>query len=78
MKGTPQAAIPFAQLAMTAHMAPDMLPEGMGPGLEAIARYRPPQQFTWSNATHGCVVEVDPRRASSTSALRGLGGLPGR
>ncbi len=59
VKGTPQAAIPFAQLAMTAHMAPDMLPEGMGPGLEVIARYRPPTEFTWSNATHGCVVEVD-------------------
>lgn len=59
VKGTPQAAIPFAQLAMTAHMAPDMLPPGMGPGLEAIARYRPPSQFTWSNATHACIVEVD-------------------
>ena len=60
VKGTPQAAIPFAQLAMTAHMAPDLLPAGHGPGLEAIARYRPPEQFTWSNATHGCIVEVDP------------------
>jgi carbon-monoxide dehydrogenase large subunit len=60
VKGTPQAAIPFAQLAMTAHMAPDMLPEGMGPGLEVMARYRPPSEFTWSNATHGCIVEVDP------------------
>jgi carbon-monoxide dehydrogenase large subunit len=59
VKGTPQAAIPFAQLAMTAHMAPAMLPEGMGPGLEVMARYRPPSEFTWSNATHGCIVEVD-------------------
>ena len=59
VKGTPQAAIPFAQLAMTAHMAPDMLPPGMGPGLEVASRYRPPNQFTWSNATHGCIVEVD-------------------
>lgn len=59
IKGTPQAAIPFAQLAMTAHMAPDLLPEGMGPGLEVVARYRPPTEFTWSNATHGCIVEVD-------------------
>jgi carbon-monoxide dehydrogenase large subunit len=60
VKGTPQAAIPFAQLAMTAHMAPDLLPEGMGAGLEVVSRYRPPSEFTWSNATHGCVVEVDP------------------
>jgi carbon-monoxide dehydrogenase large subunit len=60
VKGTPHAALPFAQLAMTAHMAPDLLPEGVGPGLEAVARYRPPSQFTWSNATHACTVEVDP------------------
>lgn len=60
VKGTPQAAIPFAQLAMTAHMAPAMLPEGMGPGMEVMARYQPPSEFTWSNATHGCIVEVDP------------------
>ncbi len=60
VKGTPQAAIPFAQIAMTAHMAPDLLPEGMGGGLEVMARYRPPTEFTWSNATHGCIVEVDP------------------
>ena len=60
VKGTPQAAVHFAQLAMTAHMAPDLLPPGMGPGLEVATRYRPPEQFTWSNATHGCIVEVDP------------------
>jgi len=59
VKGTPQAAVHFAQLAMTAHMAPDLLPPGMGPGLEVAARYRPPELFTWSNATHGCIVEVD-------------------
>jgi carbon-monoxide dehydrogenase large subunit len=60
VKGTPQAAVHFAQLAMTAHMAPDLLPPGMGPGLEVATRYRPPEQFTWSNATHGCIVELDP------------------
>jgi len=59
VKGTPQAAVPFAQLAMTAHMAPDMLPAGMGPGLEVVTRYQPPTPFTWSNATHACIVEVD-------------------
>jgi carbon-monoxide dehydrogenase large subunit len=59
VKGTPQATIPFAQLAMTAHMAPDMLPQGMAPGLEVAVRYRPPSEFTWSNASHGCIVEVD-------------------
>ena len=37
-----------------------MAPDGMAPGLEVAARYRPPTEFTWSNATHGCIVEVDP------------------
>ena len=59
VKGTSQAAIPFAALAMTALMAPDMLPEGVEVGLEVSARFRPPGQFTWSNASHACIVEVD-------------------
>ena len=32
----------------------------MEPGLEVTARFRPPGQFTWSNAAHACTVEVDP------------------
>jgi carbon-monoxide dehydrogenase large subunit len=59
VKGTPQAAIPFAALAMTAHMAPEMLPEGMAPGLETAVRYQPPTPFTWSNAAHAVTVEID-------------------
>jgi len=60
VRGTPQAAVHFSQLAMTAHMAPDLLPPGVGPGLEVVARYRPPSEFTWSNAAHACTVELDP------------------
>ena len=60
VKGTPQAAVPFAQLAMIAHMAPELLPEGMAMGLETSVRYAAPTPFTWSNATHACTVEVDP------------------
>jgi aerobic carbon-monoxide dehydrogenase large subunit len=60
VKGTPQAAIPFAQLAITAYMAPDLLPPGMEPGLEVTTRFRPPSQFTWSNAAHACTIELDP------------------
>jgi carbon-monoxide dehydrogenase large subunit len=59
VKGTPSAAIPFAALAMTALLAPDSLPEGMAGGLEFVSRYQPPSQFTWSNAAHGCIVEID-------------------
>jgi carbon-monoxide dehydrogenase large subunit len=59
VRGTPSRSVPFAQLAATAYMMPDMLPPGMEPGLEVTARYRPPGTFTWSNATHVCTVEVD-------------------
>ncbi len=58
--GTPQRSIPFVQLAMTAHLAPDNLPPEVTPGLETTVRYRPPTPMTWSNATHACVVEIDP------------------
>jgi carbon-monoxide dehydrogenase large subunit len=60
VKGTPARAIPFARIASTAYLMPDMLPPGMDAGLEVTARYRPPGTFTWSNATHVCTVEVDP------------------
>lgn len=66
VRGTPQAAIHFAQLAMTAHMAPDLLPPGMAPGLEVSTRYRPPTEMTWSNATHACTVELDPETGQVT------------
>ncbi|MET0577359.1 MAG: molybdopterin cofactor-binding domain-containing protein, partial [Ilumatobacteraceae bacterium] len=59
VRGTPTATIPFAQLARIAHTAPEQLPAGMAPGLEFMARYGPPTPFTWSNATHACIVEVD-------------------
>ena len=59
VRGTPSVAVPFAQLAATALMMPAMLPEGMEPGMEVTVRYAPPGPFTWSNATHACIVEVD-------------------
>ncbi len=62
--GTPQRSIPFVQLAMTAHLAPDNLPPGMAPGLETTVRFRPPTPMTWSNATHACVVDIDAATGS--------------
>ena len=60
VKGTPAKALPFFQIASVAYMMPEMLPVGMEQGLEVTARFTPPGQFTWSNASHACVVEVDP------------------
>lgn len=59
VRGTPAKALPFGQIAAVAYMMPDMLPADMELGLEVTARYRPPGQFTWSNAAHVCTVEVD-------------------
>ena len=60
VRGTPAKALPFGAIASMAYMMPEALPDGMEQGLEVMARYRPPGQFTWSNAAHACTVEVDP------------------
>jgi carbon-monoxide dehydrogenase large subunit len=58
VRGTPSAAIPVPELAQLAHLRSHQLPPGLGPGLSAQGAYDPPGTF--SNATHGVVVEVDP------------------
>jgi carbon-monoxide dehydrogenase large subunit len=40
----------------------------MEPGLEAMARYSPPP-FTWSNACHMCICEID-RETGAVTLLR--------
>jgi aerobic carbon-monoxide dehydrogenase large subunit len=49
----PAVALTWAELAKEA------LTRGPGGGLEAVGRYKAPA-MTWSNACHGCSVEVDP------------------
>lgn len=49
----------LAELARIAYLDPLKLPPGMAPGLELHRTYDPPP-LTFSNATHLCVVEVDP------------------
>jgi len=69
VRGTPTRGLSFAEIAGTAYLNPDALPPGVEPGLEASARYKPPSTFTWSNACHCCVVEVDPE-TGKTEILR--------
>jgi carbon-monoxide dehydrogenase large subunit len=57
VRGTPARSMTFEQLATIAYTA-QALPAGMEPGLEVLHRYRPPS-FTFANACHACVVEVD-------------------
>jgi carbon-monoxide dehydrogenase large subunit len=64
VRGTPSRALSFADLAATAYLNPDALPPDTEPGLEASTRFKPPNMFTWSNACHCCVVEVDSELGS--------------
>jgi carbon-monoxide dehydrogenase large subunit len=60
VKGTPARALTLKEIASAAYRFADQLPAGIGAGLEATVRFRPDTFPTWSNATHLCVVEIDP------------------
>ena len=60
VRGDPSAALPLAEIAETAYLRPLLLPAGMDPCLEATANFSWPGH-QWTVATHGCLVEVDPR-----------------
>jgi len=64
VRGDPASSVPIDELARIAHHAAHLLPDGLGRGLEATAAFDP--EGTFSNATHGAVVEVSPR----TGAVR--------
>jgi carbon-monoxide dehydrogenase large subunit len=66
VRGTPSKALSFAELAGTAYLNAAMLPPGLEPGLEASSRFAPPSPFTWSNAAHLCVCEVDVETGAVT------------
>jgi carbon-monoxide dehydrogenase large subunit len=60
-KGVPQKAIPLAQIAAQAMMAPNAMPPGTDANLEAQERFLG-EGITgsgWSGGTHVCTVEVD-------------------
>jgi carbon-monoxide dehydrogenase large subunit len=58
VRGDPATSVPIDELARTAHHAAHLLPDGLGRGLEATAAFDP--EGTFSNATHGAIVEVSP------------------
>jgi carbon-monoxide dehydrogenase large subunit len=65
--GTPSAFISIDELARTAHHKSDMLPPELGRGLEATESFDP--EGTYSNATHGALVELD-RETGAVKLLR--------
>jgi carbon-monoxide dehydrogenase large subunit len=59
VRGVPSAGMDLADIAMRAYMTPSVLPEGIGPGIEATYDFQIPDGG-WAQATHTCVVEIDP------------------
>lgn len=57
--GVPARAFTIRELAQIAYTDVTRMPDGMQPGLEVVARYRPPMEVTYSNGTHIAKVEVD-------------------
>jgi carbon-monoxide dehydrogenase large subunit len=58
VKGAPVMSRTLAQIAQKAQASKD-LPTGMSPGLEVVGRYTTTAGYTYSNATHVAVCEVD-------------------
>lgn len=59
-RGDPERAISLAHLAEIAYLQAQRLPKGTDPGLAAEATFDVLTSGTFSNATHGVVVEADP------------------
>ena len=59
VKGVPQAAVTFEQVATMAYQGTAMLPPDLRAGVEAVTRFTAPM-MTFVNACHICTVEVDP------------------
>ena len=64
VRGSTDRGLAFKDLARVAYLEAQKLPAGEEPGLEEHASFDPPGTF--SNATHGCLVEIDPE----TGAVR--------
>ncbi|MCL4867535.1 MAG: xanthine dehydrogenase family protein molybdopterin-binding subunit [Anaerolineae bacterium] len=64
VKGSPDKAKPFAELAFAAYTAHN-LPEGLEPGLEETAFYDP-ANFTFPNSCHVAQVEIDKETGEVT------------
>ena len=63
VRGAPSSAMPLAEIARITYLQPLRIPADMDPALEATATYVWPGQ-RYTVATHGCIVEVDPRTGS--------------
>jgi carbon-monoxide dehydrogenase large subunit len=60
LRDDPGRRLSFAELADVAYLRAHLLPKGVEPGLTATASFDVAGDGTFSNATHGVVVELDP------------------
>jgi carbon-monoxide dehydrogenase large subunit len=60
VRGTPSRSMTLREVARRAYVDAQSLPPDIGAGLEATVRFKPTAFPTWSNATHLCVIEIDP------------------
>ena len=59
VRGVPSRAVSIRDVAHVVHQRPETLPEPIDRALEVAVRYRPTDVYTWSNACHACLCEVD-------------------
>ena len=69
VRGTPSKTMPIAQIADISYTKMPLLPPGMEPGLETVARFTPSDFRTMANSCHIALVEVD-RNTGLTEVLR--------
>jgi carbon-monoxide dehydrogenase large subunit len=60
VRGNPSASMTIAEVAKVIYSDSTSLPADIEPSVEATVRFQPSKFPTWSNATHLCVVEIDP------------------
>ncbi|WP_267128259.1 xanthine dehydrogenase family protein molybdopterin-binding subunit [Baekduia soli] len=58
VKGSPDKGLALAEISGIAHVQPELLPEGMEPGLEETSFYDP-ENFVFPFGAHACIVDVD-------------------
>jgi carbon-monoxide dehydrogenase large subunit len=66
VKGSPTAALSFAEVAYTAVHKPNLLPPEIEPGLDVVRRYRAPDPGSFTNAIHAAIVDVDVETGALT------------
>jgi carbon-monoxide dehydrogenase large subunit len=60
VRGNPTRSLALDDVATRAYLMPSTLPPGMTQGIAATYDFRIPDGGGWAQATHCCVVEVDP------------------